>query len=68
MNLWDLNPLVLAYQANSFTISRLQLRVFQDQSGRIWTDVYLVPSEVGNQAPQQTVNLQINKTRLAFND
>ena len=27
--LWDLNPLVLAYQANSFTISELQLRVFQ---------------------------------------
>lgn len=29
MSLWDLNPLVLTCQVNSFTIVELQLRVFQ---------------------------------------
>ena len=29
ISLWDLNPLDLTYQVNSFTISELQLRVFQ---------------------------------------
>ena len=36
MSLWDLNPLDLTYQVNSFTISELLLRVFQNQWSPGW--------------------------------
>ena len=65
INLWELNPLDLAYQANSFTISELQLRVFQNcQSGQTRTGVILHPKWSGEPTPQRSG--KIIKTRLTF--
>ena len=68
ISLWDSNPLVLAYQANSFTISELQLRVFQNgRRGEFRNPgaFALVPKT--SPLPSTVYSPQkLNKTRLTF--
>lgn len=65
IRLWDSNPLVLAYQANSLTISELQLRVFQNgRNGGIRTHDLRFPKPA--RKPGSATFREISKTRLTF--
>ena len=46
ISLWDLNPLVLDLKSNSFTISELQLRVFQikNREDELYSIIYFMSS------------------------
>lgn len=82
INLWELNPLDLAYQANSFTISELQLRVFQTnkfkkhtfivyfhQFWSAWLDLnqrWLLAPKASRIDQTLDTGCEITKTRLTF--
>ena len=68
INLWELNPLDLAYQANSFTISELQLRVFQNgRRGEFRNPEAFALVPKTSPLPSTVYSPQkLNKTRLTF--